>query len=110
MVSPGWIARRIQTEGNRLFDWSDQWTKSDLDDVPNKSGVYALYHGRTLQYIGRSHDLRLRLKEWERKHYYKNEYVPFGSYAWFRVSKNQLSKVEADLIGYYQPYYNVKLR
>ena len=110
MVSPGWIARRIWTQVSRLLDWSDQWSKRDLDDVPKKPGVYALYHGTTLQYIGQSLNLQSRLKNWERKHYYKNAYVPFGSFAWFRVPKNQLSNVEADLVGYYQPYYNMKLR
>ena len=110
MASPGWIARRIRHQGGRLLEWSDRWTKRNLDDVPMKSGIYALYHGTTLQYIGRSLNLLTRLKRWEQKHYYKNEYVPFGSYAWFNVPKNQLSKIEDGLIGYYQPPYNVLLR
>lgn len=109
MASPGRIVRRIRREGGRLLDWGGRWAKRYLNDVPKKTGIYALYHGTTIQYIGKSNNLQSRLKEWERRHYYRNEYVPFGSFAWFVLPKNQTSWIEASLVDYYAPRYNVLL-
>lgn len=100
------IKQKLTNLGFKIINWGENYEKKDLDDIPKNSGVYALYWGETLQYIGRSTNLQKRVKDWERSHYYQNEYIPFGTLSWYELQENQVSKAEAELIHYYQPLYN----
>ncbi|MHA1228971.1 MAG: GIY-YIG nuclease family protein [Candidatus Hodarchaeales archaeon] len=97
---------KLTKNGFSILDSGNYWTKDELDDVLKEPGLYALFWGDCLQYIGQSINLQNRLKEWERKNYYKKDYIPFGTYSWFVLPEKQLSKAEAMLINYYEPPYN----
>ncbi|MHA2245407.1 MAG: hypothetical protein ACXADY_10615 [Candidatus Hodarchaeales archaeon] len=99
------IKQKLENLNLKIFSWGEYYEKNDLDEIPKKSGVYALFWGDALQYIGRSNNLQRRLKDWERSHYY-NEYIPFGTVSWYNLSEKQVPQAEAQLIHYYQPPYN----
>ena len=101
------IATKLTNEGYRIIRHGTEYGKSDLDYVPKRAGIYALFHGDTLQYIGKSNDLSRRLKEWRFKSEIRDEYVPFGNCQWFILRENQVSNAENVLICYYEPPYNV---
>lgn len=87
------------------------WHKAELDEVPQLPGIYALYYGETLQYIGQSINLQKRLKDHDRNHYYQQgDYKPFGNYSWFVIHQEFLDQAEKMLIQYYQSPYNLNLR
>jgi len=98
--------RKLENEGFTIIEWGNYFTKDELGDIPYEPGVYILYWGETMQYVGKSNNLQIRLSEWERRDYYKEYYIPFGSIAWFVLPENQISDAEAILIDYYDPPYN----
>lgn len=76
--------------------------KKHIARAPDKSGVYALYYGKTLQYIGKSDNIHRRVSQHNR-----DKDIPFGSFAWYRLPPSQLLKAEDYLIGRYKPRCNV---
>ncbi len=107
MTSAGWLHRFLTKNGFKVLEWGTN-NKSNYLDTPNESGVYALYWGSTLQYIGRSKSLRRRLSQWDSEDLYRTDIrIPFGSFAWFTLPKNQVQEAEALLILNYDPPYNV---
>ena len=104
------IARVLETADFHVGKYGTTFPKGDLDDIPDKPGVYALFWGDTLQYIGKSETLRTRLKNWEFKDRLKDENIPFGSYDWFVLPSKEVADAEDYLIKYYQPPYNISQR
>lgn len=104
------ITRVLNTEGYAIREYGTAFSKNDMSEIPNEGGVYALYWGETLQYIGRSKDLRKRLKNWEFKDHWKEENIPFGSCDWYVLLPSQVNDAEDFLIKYYQPPYNIAQR
>lgn len=106
MASAGWIRRFLTKNGFNVFEWGT-CRRSNYLETPNEPGVYALYWGDTLQYIGKSRYLRGRLSPWDSEGLYKTEIrIPFGSFAWFTLPTNQIQDAEALLIRKYDPPYN----
>lgn len=107
MTSAGWINRFLTKNEFNVNGWGTK-EKSNYLDAPNELGVYALYWGSTLQYIGRSNNLRRRLSQWDSEDLYRTDIrIPFGSFAWFTLPKKQVQDAEALLILYYDPPYNL---
>ncbi len=106
MASAGWMRRFLTKKGINVFEWGT-CRKSNYLEIPNEPGVYALYWGPTLQYIGKSRYLRGRLIPWDNEGLYKTEIrIPFGSIAWFTLQKNQIQDAEVLLVQKYDPPYN----
>ncbi len=107
MTSAGWINRFLTKNEFTVVEWGTL-EKSSYLDAPNEPGVYALYWGKTMQYIGRSTNLRRRLSQWDSEDLYRtNIRIPFGSFAWFTLPVNQVQDVEALMILFYDPPYNL---
>lgn len=70
-----------------------------------ESGVYFLFEGNVLRYVGQSHRLaaRIRFHQDERK-------LPFDSWAAVPVPRRFLDVVEALYIARYQPFFNRGVR
>ncbi len=98
MVSPGWLERFLVERGYKVIKW-DTLPKEKYKKAPDAPGVYALYWGSTLQYIGMASSLYDRI----RAHV---DEVPFGSFAWFKMPKDQIAAAEAELIHEYDPPWN----
>ena len=98
MTQPGRIRTAIKNKNYNLTAWGFL-KKKDITRCPTKSGVYALYYGTLLQYIGSSEDIRRRVPE-------HNFEIPFGSFAWYRLPPSQMLKAEEYLIGRYKPPWN----
>jgi len=108
MVSPGWLKRLLEKNDFTVFEW-DKDQKQNYLNVPNEVGVYALYWGESLRYIGRAANLRRRLSQWDSEDYYgTDKRIPFGSFAWFTLPEDEYKDAEALLILYYDPPYNVQ--
>ncbi len=106
MTSPGWLKRTLEQYGFTVFDWGKD-RKVNYSNAPSEVGVYALYWGTTLQYIGRTVGLRKRLSQWDSEDYYGTDIrIPFGSFAWFSISEDEYKAAEAILILKYDPPYN----
>jgi excinuclease UvrABC nuclease subunit len=106
MAQPRRLKSFLEKNEIDVLSWG-KGRKSEYLDVPEILGVYALYWGTTLQYIGKAKKLRRRLGQWDSEDWYNGYYrIPFGSFAWFAVRKSQVNKAEAILIHYYDPPYN----
>lgn len=100
MVSVGWLRRCLLENGYKVIDWGTI-TKAEHTNAPEVSGVYALYWGETLQYIGKAKSFYSRMISWS------NEGdIPFGSFAWFELPTEEVAGAEAVLIREYKPPYN----
>lgn len=108
LASAGWLRRFLIEMKIKVLDWG-KGQKVDYLDAPKKPGVYALYWGRKLQYIGKSEkSLRKRISDWHGEDYYgTNERIPFSSFAWFVLRKNQVNIAETFLVAFYNPPYNL---
>ncbi|MEE9115735.1 MAG: GIY-YIG nuclease family protein [Thermoplasmata archaeon] len=54
--------------------YSKRHKKEDLSRVPNTSGIYRLYHGNTVVYVGQAKNLRRRISQHERRKSYWGSY------------------------------------
>ncbi|MHA1424270.1 MAG: hypothetical protein ACTSSD_19520 [Candidatus Thorarchaeota archaeon] len=79
--------------------------KDDHTDAPEVTGVYALYWGTTLQYIGKATSVYARMLSWS-----NDGGIPFGSFSWFELPDDQFTEAEKVLIREYQPEYNNNLK
>jgi hypothetical protein len=97
----------------RVLSWGKD-RKTNFLETPAKPGVYALYWGTTLQYVGStSKSLHLeivklqRISQWDSDCFDGMDMeIPFGSFAWFVVPMNQVKKAETLLVNWYDPPYN----
>jgi len=100
-ISAVGIKRKLDNEGYTVKDWNHDVTKREIDEVTHHTGIYALYHGSTLQYIGLSKDLQRRIQE-----HRIEDLIPFGNFAWYDIHYKQLHEAKRMLIDYYDPRYN----
>ncbi|MCL4341223.1 MAG: hypothetical protein M1431_03905 [Candidatus Thermoplasmatota archaeon] len=95
------MIRTLESAGHNVKEYGTGWSKSEIYDVPDSPGIYALYWGDTLQYIGMSEGaIPDRVNQWERLDRNKIENIPFGSFDWFTLPKNQVREAEDYLIKY----------
>ena len=78
---------RIKRKGLR---WAAD--EENLNDVPAAPGVYALYYYGKRRYVGKTKNLRRRLKQ----HYREN--VAFTEFNWYETSSRDMNDLESDLI------------
>lgn len=78
----------------RILSKGLRWAvnEENLDDVPQTPGVYALHYYRKRRYVGKSKNLRRRLKQ----HYREN--VAFTEFTWYETAPNDRHDLESDLI------------
>ena len=101
MASPDALRDFLLKKGYRIIDWGII-DKDEHTNAPEASGVYALYWGRTLQYIGMA-----GTSFYQRMLNHSNEDAyPFGSFAWFQLPAGQEDEAETTLIRKYKPPYN----
>ena len=67
--------------------------EKNLNEVPARPGVYALYYYGKRRYVGKSKNLRRRLKQ----HYREN--VAFTEFTWYATSPSGMHDLESELIG-----------
>lgn len=72
------------------MSYSTRRTKGDYSQVPNKPGVYRLYHGDKVVYVGETDNLPRRLKEHERDQRY------WGSYDYKVASSREAERKEQE--------------
>lgn len=104
MVSADSLRDFLLDKGYRVIDWGII-DKEDHTDAPEVCGVYALYWGATLQYIGKAKSIYARMLSWS-----NDGGIPFGSFAWFQLPAGEVNEAEKVLIPEYQPEYNTNLR
>jgi hypothetical protein len=46
------IKRKLENKGFAVLRYGVELNKRQLNDIPKEPGIYALFHGNTLQYIG----------------------------------------------------------
>lgn len=67
--------------------------KRNIKDVPSKPGVYALYYYGKRRYVGKSKNLRSRIK----RHLGDPE-TPFTEFTWYQTVLSARHTLESDLI------------
>lgn len=103
------VIRTLETEGYTVKEYGTDWSKDSISEVPQKPGIYVLYWGETIQYIGMSEgSIPSRVNNWKHLDEYKWDNIPFGTFDWFTLPKDQVRDAEDYLIKYYQPDYNIK--
>jgi len=75
--------------------------KLPLETITTTSGVYFLYDGNKLVYIGQSIDIRGRIMT-----HVREERKNFDKVFFINCHVNQLIEIETALIKYFNPYYN----
>ena len=60
--------------------------------IPDTPGVYALYYYGKRRYVGKSKNLRRRLKQHHR------ENVAFTEFTWYETTPSDMNNLESDLI------------
>jgi len=56
------------------MSYTERRPKGDYRWVPETSGIYRLYHGESIVYVGQTNNLRARLTEHERTQSYWGSY------------------------------------
>lgn len=79
---------RILRKGLR---WSAK--KRNIRDTPAKPGVYALYYYGKRRYVGKSKNLRRRLKK-----HFNDADTPFTEFTWYQTVPSARHTLESDLI------------
>ncbi|MCK4661240.1 MAG: GIY-YIG nuclease family protein [Bacteroidales bacterium] len=90
--------------GIRRKWYTKRFTKENIDQVTNVSGVYLLMNrAKSVTYIGSSTNLKTRLIE-----YLRTGKIPNVHYFMcYQLSgKAEAKRVKAKMISQYQPYYN----
>jgi hypothetical protein len=68
--------------------------RRNINDIPPKPGVYALYYYGKRRYIGKSKNLRRRIK----RHFRESD-TPFTEFTWFQTVPSARHSLESDLIN-----------
>ena len=79
---------RILKKGLR---WSAK--ERNIRDVPNAPGVYVLHYYGKRRYVGKSKNLRRRLKE-----HFSDPDTPFTEFSWYQTVPLARHTLESDLI------------
>lgn len=91
-------------EGFRILDYGIKWGKSDASALPDEWGVYALYYGDTLKYIGKTDGIGNNLRKRVLEH---DQEFPWGNFDWFVLRSNSIARAEKALICYYKYIYDL---
>lgn len=65
----------------------------NMDDVPSKPGVYALYYYGRRRYVGKSKNLKRRLRR-----HFSDPNTPFTEFTWYQTVPSARHTLERDLI------------
>lgn len=86
------------------MSYTQRRRKGDYWQVPEGPGIYRLYHGDAIVYVGESDNLRRRLIQHE------EETFSWGSYDYKRASSNRKKRLEEErrAIIANQPTRNIK--
>ena len=102
------IKARLEKEGYEIKDFGEWFYDADRYEIPPRPGVYSLFYGNIIQYIGSSIDLRIRLRNHlDNKYHRRDGYIPFGNYSWYVLNKSVIVDAEDMIIRYYEPKYNL---
>ena len=102
------IRTKLEREGFKVIDSEEDNYDEDRALIPFKGGVYCLFYGDTLQYVGRAVNLKDRLRQHlDNKKNKTYGYIPFGNYSWYVLHPKQIGDAEDFLIRYYDPPYNL---
>ena len=85
--------------------YSERRDKGDCRWVPETSGIYRLYHGDTIVYVGQTKNLKKRLTE------HVQEKTQWGSYDYkstVGVNTRERDRMENRAIAYNHPTRNVR--
>lgn len=74
------------------------------------SGVYFLYLDDTLQYIGSSKDVHVRVEQWKRKpNSGRREIIPYNRVEYVKLNEDVMREYERIFVFQFKPPYNSKL-
>ncbi len=57
------IRAKLKREGFKVIDYGEYYYDSGRPLIPTRSGVYGLFYGDTLQYVGQAVNLKDRLRQ-----------------------------------------------
>jgi len=79
----------------RILKKGLRWVASEtnLQDVPRKPGVYALYYYGKRRYIGKSKNLQRRIRQ-----HFNDPNNPFTEISWYQTVPKARHTLESDLI------------
>lgn len=80
--------------------YTERREKGDYRWVPDTSGIYRLYHGDTVVYVGQTNNLRARLEEHERG---QSHWGSFDYKSTRGVGTRERKRMEARAIVYSRP-------
>lgn len=89
-----------------LPDWPRCPLEQRKQHLPEKPGVYALFDGRSLVYIGKSSNLAKRWAGRSHHRYPQAEQLSRPVLAWLAMPLRQIDRAERALIAHYKPKWN----
>ena len=102
------IKAKIEREKFKEIDYEERCDDDGISLIQNRSGVYGLFYGDALQYVGRVVDLKDRLRQHLDNKINKTDgHVLFGNYSWYDLHSKQISNAKDFLIRYYESPYNI---
>ena len=85
--------------------YTERRPKGDYRWVPETSGIYRLYHGDWIVYVGQTNNLRARLEEHERT---KSYWGSFDYKSTKGINTRDRKRMEERAIAYNRPNRNVR--
>lgn len=85
--------------------YSQRRPKGDYRWVPETSGIYRLYHGDWVVYVGETNNLRARIAEHERS---KSQWGSYDYKSTAGVTKAERKRMERRVIAYNHPNRNIR--
>ena len=99
------IRAKLEREKFRVMDYGEYFRDGNRPLIPTRPGVYCLFYGDTLQYVGRSVNIKDRLRQHLDNRLNKTDHnIPFGNYYWYVLHQKEISDAEDLLIRYYDPH------
>lgn len=97
------IRTKLEHEGFRVLRFDEGIHRNNIDVIPRSSGLYALFQGDVLKYIGKTNsdtnDLPKRIGA------HIGEFA-WNNCDWYIIRKTQINLAEQVLICYYEPKEN----